>query len=130
MYIYVGNLSMDTTLDSLKSLFGGLGKRAGFDLKKIKTAKGNIVFAIVSMPTERLAKKAIKRLNMKLCDGKHVVVRQYSHRVTQNDRRALNWRTKSWIAKERRILERRGNQAIRKTAVDVEIFTDHSDSAA
>lgn len=75
MNIYIGNLSYNTTEDTLRSLFAEFG--AVENVKVIKDrfsgrAKG---FGFVEMPSNSEADQAIKALNNNQVDGSHIKVR-------------------------------------------------------
>lgn len=108
MDLYVGRLPDFATLIELKAFFKGFDKQASFEIKRITGRDGIIfTFGIVSIPSERLAMKAIKRLHMKKYMDCPVSVREYEHRVGGNDRRQLGWRKKLWLGQERRLSDRR-----------------------
>lgn len=75
MNIYIGNLSYNTTEDTLKDLFTEFG--AVESVKVIKDrysgrAKG---FGFIEMPSNSEADQAIKALNGNRVDGSHIKVR-------------------------------------------------------
>lgn len=107
MDLYIGNISPNTTRAQLQTFFVGFDKNATFKIKRVKSDYQLFVFGLVSIPSERLARKAIKRLNLKRMEGKLIVVREYIHRVSNNDRRNLDWRNRKWMSRERRANERR-----------------------
>lgn len=107
MDIYVGNVPASVTSTELKKLFKGYDKLASFTVKRMKGKLGPVTFGLVVIPSDRIAKKAIKRLHMKKFMGKVVIVREFSYRASGNDRRELGWRTKMWLGEERRNLDRR-----------------------
>lgn len=107
MEIYVGNISVSTSREQLQDFFKGFDKQATFKIKRVKGKHELFVFGLVSIPSERQAKKAIKRLHMKRLEGRIIVVREYLYRASQNDQRGLNWRNKKWMTVERRNNERR-----------------------
>jgi RNA recognition motif-containing protein len=61
----------------------------------------------VTLEPDDMARIAIERLNGSNYRGNVLVVREWQTRAYQNDRRALNWRTKPWNKLERRRIERR-----------------------
>jgi RNA recognition motif-containing protein len=107
MDLYIGNIPSNITEGQLKTFFKGYEKEATFKIKRVKGDYQLFVFGLVSIPSERLARKAIKRLNQKRMEGKLLVVREYVHRVSNNDRRNLDWRNRKWMSRERRQNERR-----------------------
>lgn len=110
MEIYVGNIPSNSNIPYLEEFFKGFAKHAKFTIMRVKREHQLFVFGLVTIESSRIAKKAIKRLNLKRMDGRLIVVREYIHRVSNNDRRALNWRNKKWTGNERRKNERRSNR--------------------
>ena len=107
MDIYIGNVPPSISVAQLKSLFIGFDKHATFSIKRVKGDYQLFTFGLVTIPSELLAKKAIKRLNNKRIDGRLIVVREYSSRPGNKDRRNTNYRNRKWMSKERRQNERR-----------------------
>jgi RNA recognition motif-containing protein len=75
MNIYIGNLSYNTTEDTLKSLFAEFG-----DIESIKVIKDRFSgrskgFGFIEMPSNSEADQAIKALNGNRIDGNHIKVR-------------------------------------------------------
>ena len=75
MNIYVGNLSYNTTEETLKSLFAEFG-----DIESIKVIKDRFSgrskgFGFVEMPSNSEADQAIKALNGNRIDGNHIKVK-------------------------------------------------------
>lgn len=116
MDIYVGKLPDSTSVIELKIFFKGFDKQASFEVKRMKGKLGRLTYGLVSIPSDRLAKKAIKKLHMKKFMGKLVAVREFSYRVSNNDRRELGWRSKMWLGEERRKLDRRDSISEKKRA--------------
>jgi RNA recognition motif-containing protein len=74
MNIYVGNLSQQTTVDSLKIMFEAFG-----EVETVKVINDRFTgrpkgFGFVEMPSNSEADKAIKGLNGKLVDGNNIKV--------------------------------------------------------
>lgn len=107
MQIYVGRLPGFATVDDLKCFFKGFNKKADFEIHQIRCKEGEITYGLVSIESERLARKAIRRLHMKKFMDQPVAVREFSYRASFNDRRHLSWRKKMWLGQERRLVERR-----------------------
>ena len=75
MNIYIGNLSFNTTEDTLKSLFAEFG-----DIESIKVIKDRFSgrskgFGFIEMPSNSEADQAIKALNGNRIDGNHIKVK-------------------------------------------------------
>lgn len=74
--LYVGNLSYDTTEDSLKDAFGKAGTVESANVIADKMSGRSKGFGFVEMATEDEAKKAIEMLNGKEVDGRELVVNE------------------------------------------------------
>ena len=72
--LYVGNLSFDTTEDSLKDLFGESGTVNSVTIIKDRFSGRSKGFGFVEMSSPEEAKKAIEALNGKELDGRNIVV--------------------------------------------------------
>ena len=72
--VYVGNLSFDTTEDTLKDLFAQAGTVNSASIVMDKFSGRSKGFAFVEMSSEEEAKKAIEMLNGKEVDGRNIVV--------------------------------------------------------
>lgn len=107
MEIYIGNVPSSITVAQLKNIFVGFDRHATFRVKRVKGKYQLFTFGLVTIPSDLLGKKAIKRLNNKRIDGKLIVVREYSQRSSNKDRRNTNYRNRKWMSKERRQNERR-----------------------
>ena len=71
------------------------------------THNGIIRHGRMNIEPDLLAQRAIERLNNTVYRGSFLIVREYIVRINNNDRRALDWRTKGWKYMERRSSERR-----------------------
>lgn len=107
MDIFVGNIPANTTVVDLKKFFKGFDKKAVFEIKRLNGKHDLVTFGLVTIYSDRLANKAIKRLHMKKLRGKPVIVREFTHRAGGNERRQLGWRNKLWLGEERRQSDRR-----------------------
>ena len=72
--LYVGNLSYDTTDNSLQDFFSEAGKVESAIIIKDKISGRSKGFGFVEMSTEDEAKKAIETLSEKELDGRTIVV--------------------------------------------------------
>jgi len=75
MNIYIGNLALSTTEDTLKSLFVEFG-----DIESVKVIKDGRSgrpkgFGFIEMPNNSEADQAIKALNGNRLDGNHIKVK-------------------------------------------------------
>lgn len=126
MEIFVGNLDEKISEPQLRLFFKGYDKQAKFKLVHLKEElpggrEDTLVYGVVSIPSERLAKKALKKLNFKKLNNKPVIVREFQFRASQNDQRALNWRLKEWLKDERRGKDRRRKLKEVKSLDDLEV---------
>jgi len=113
MKLFIGNVPEYINLEELEQFFKGYNKQARFEIERLVDKKGIVhVFAIVEIPSERLALKAAKRLHMKKLMDQTVTVREYQYRVISNDRRHLSWRKKLWLGLERRLDDRRDSPSV------------------
>lgn len=108
MEIYVGNLSPKSTLTGLRRFFKGYARKARMAIVEKPHDDGSKSrYGLVEIEQDKLARKAIQKLDLKELDGRRLILREYVHRAYSNDRRALNWRDKPWDGAERRRKDRR-----------------------
>lgn len=72
--LYVGNLSYDTTEDSLRSAFAQSGTVVSVDMIKDRDTGRMKGFAFVTMSSNEEAQKAILALNEKMLDNRALKV--------------------------------------------------------
>jgi RNA recognition motif-containing protein len=72
--LYVGNLSYDTTEDSLRTIFGQAGTVVSVDMIKDRYTGRMKGFAFVTMNSDEEAQNAIKILNEKVLDDRAIKV--------------------------------------------------------
>jgi uncharacterized protein with PIN domain len=108
MKLFVGNFTRKEHLSKLAKHLRRYGYHYETRYKKVKLKTGQRrYYAIVTVESERQAKKLTKRLSAVREFDSPLVVREYKQRSYSNERRALNWRDKPWDGVERRISERR-----------------------
>lgn len=107
MEVFVGNLTAQVTENDLQQFFKGYHKRASFQVFKMMYNGTPLYYGTVDFEQDKVAMKAIRKLNNKLLDGRHLILREFHYRAGNNDRRALNWRSLAWERVERRLDERR-----------------------
>lgn len=108
MEVFVGNITSNTTLSDVVYLFKGFAKKARLRMVDKKLQNGErAYYAVAEFDSDKLALKAIKKLDGSLLRGQQVVLREFHHRSYNNERRAVNWRDKPWGGPERRVSERR-----------------------
>ncbi|HEY0633769.1 MAG TPA: hypothetical protein VGE00_00190 [Gammaproteobacteria bacterium] len=111
MDVFIGNLSHETSLRDLVTFFRSLAGNARFQLFDKQYVDGtHLRFAVATIEPDKLAIKAIKKLNNQMLNGEAIVVREFLYRSYSNERRSVGWRNKPWHAIERRDLERRRKQ--------------------
>ena len=74
--LYVGNLSYDTTEDSLKNAFSEAGAVESVTIIKDKFSGRSRGFAFVEMTNDEEAEKAVGMFNEKDLDGRNLVVNE------------------------------------------------------
>lgn len=74
--LYVGNLSYNTTDDSLKQLFAGAGNVASASVITDRMSGRSRGFGFVEMSTDEEAKKAVEMFNGKDLDGRKLTVNE------------------------------------------------------
>jgi RNA recognition motif-containing protein len=86
--IYVGNLSYDTTEDTLRTLFGEYGEVESARVITDRYTGRSKGFAFVEMSAEDAAREAIDALNGKSVDGREIRVDKAKPRT---ERRQPRW---------------------------------------
>ena len=76
MKLYVGNLSFDTTQQSLESLFGEIGTVTSANIIEDRETGRPRGFAFVEMSSKEEGEKAISELNGKEVDGREIKVNE------------------------------------------------------
>ena len=108
MKLYVGPLPETAAYRALKSFFKGYEKNISIQIRQLTHDDDEtITYAFVTVTTDRIGKKAIKKLNGTMLKGKPVLVREFVTRASSNDRRSLSWRMKPWKFFNRRHIDRR-----------------------
>lgn len=74
--LFVGGLSWDTTEDSLRNFFAGVGTVSSATIINDKFTGKSRGFGFVEMSTDEEAQKAIAELNGKSLDGRTIVVNE------------------------------------------------------
>ena len=72
--LFVGNLSYDTTEDTLRTLFDEYGQIESVRLVSDRYTGRSRGFAFVEMSTEQAAEEAISGMNNKQLDGREIKV--------------------------------------------------------
>lgn len=108
MDIFVGNFPQHATMRDLALFFQGYADDADFRI--VETPRGEappLRYGLVSIPSERLAHKALRKLQGRTLLDQAVSLREFTHRAYSNDRRAVGWRNMAWSGVERRQRDRR-----------------------
>ncbi|MBI2068543.1 MAG: RNA-binding protein [Candidatus Yanofskybacteria bacterium] len=74
--LYIGNLSYDTTDDSLRNAFAEVGPVASASVMKDRMSGRSRGFAFVEMENDDDAPKAIERWNGQELDGRKLIVNE------------------------------------------------------
>jgi RNA recognition motif-containing protein len=93
--LYVGNLSYDTTEDTLRTLFAEYGEIESVNLITDRYTGRPRGFAFVEMAAEETAQAAIDALNGKMVDGREIKVDNAKPRADR-DRRQSGGRRPGW----------------------------------
>jgi RNA recognition motif-containing protein len=91
--LYVGNLSYDTTDETLRSLFGEHGQVESVNIITDRYTGRPRGFGFVEMETEEAGQAAISALNGKMVDNREIKVDKAKPRT---ERRQGNWREPRW----------------------------------
>ena len=91
--LYVGNLSYETTEDTLRTLFAEYGQIESAKLITDRYTGRSRGFAFVEMSTEQAAQEAISGLNGKQVDEREIKV---DRAKPKRDHRQSDWAGSSW----------------------------------
>jgi RNA recognition motif-containing protein len=126
MEVYVGNLTPKTTRNDVVEFLKSFARDARIQMVDQQLENNQrSYYAIADFDSDRLALKAIKKLNGGVLNGEKVILREYFHRSYSNERRELHWRDRPWNSLERRDHERR--QKVMPTTPDPNDFDSLSD---
>jgi RNA recognition motif-containing protein len=91
--LYVGNLSYDTTEDTLRTLFAEYGQIESVNLITDRYTGRSRGFAFVEMSTEQAAQEAMSGLNGKQVDEREIKVDKAKPKRDSrgSDRRSFSW---------------------------------------
>jgi RNA recognition motif-containing protein len=113
MDVYVGNIPDTIKVIDLERLLRPLDRQVQIRLHHHNGKQGPAAcYCVCTFSTERLARKAIKKLDGYLLFGRALSVREFLYRSYSNERRALGWRNRPWDGVERRSGERRMGTAL------------------
>ena len=84
--LYVGNMSYDTTEDTLRALFAGVGEVESVTIITDRRSGRSKGFGFVEMATEEDAQAAISQLNGTTLDGRQISVAEARPQRPRSDR--------------------------------------------
>jgi RNA recognition motif-containing protein len=93
--LYVGNLSYDTTEDTLRTLFAEYGEIESVNLISDRYTGRSRGFAFVEMSTEEAAREAMSGLNGKQVDEREIKVDKAKPRPKRDSGRS-GWGRSNW----------------------------------
>jgi RNA recognition motif-containing protein len=93
--LYVGNLSYETTEDTLRTLFAEYGQIESANLITDRYTGRSRGFAFVEMSTEEAAQEAMSGLNGKQVDGRDLKVDKAKPKP-KRDRQQSDWGRSRW----------------------------------
>jgi cold-inducible RNA-binding protein len=85
--LYVGNMSYDTTEDTLRTLFADVGEVESVNIITDRMSGRPKGFGFVEMATEEEAQTAISQLNGTTLDGRQIRVAEARPQRPRSDRR-------------------------------------------
>jgi RNA recognition motif-containing protein len=93
--LYVGNLSFETTEETLRTLFAEYGQIESVNLVTDRYTGRSRGFAFVEMSTEQAAQQAMSGLNGRQVDEREIKVDNAKPRP-KRDRERSDWDRSSW----------------------------------
>ncbi|MAT65588.1 MAG: hypothetical protein CMN57_08075 [Gammaproteobacteria bacterium] len=109
MMLFIGNLPQSATTARLADALR-LGHEDAHRLRIIRKPGrdgGMQRYAVLQVRTPAAANRLLGRSNKLRLNGQPLELREFCKRIANNERRALNWRSKPWPHAERRRSERR-----------------------
>lgn len=102
MVVFMGNFPK-TAVEKELCQIARLNTCSGLRITRKKARSGEMLrYALVPVSDERHAQRLIRRMRQTLS------AHSCASRVAGNEQRRLDWRTRQWVAQERRLSERRG----------------------
>lgn len=108
MDVFVGNLSNRVDVVALETVFQKFCKAAHVKFFKYQNHGAKMRYACISADPSKQAQRAMKQLDNTTFDGETLIVREYHHRASFNERRTISWRKVAWTKLEKRTHDRRG----------------------
>ena len=102
MELYVGPLPQDINQFRIKFFFKGFEKHIQIDIRHFRHEHLITTFAFITVNSDRIGRKLITNFDGKFFNSVPVEVREYIHRCSGNERRAITWRSEPWRFFERR----------------------------
>lgn len=112
MNLFIGNLPSRATERDLCAVLRLSQREARGRMrifKKADRAGHTLRFGIVHVDSDADLRKLIDRNRHAELQGQRLSVREFVPRAAGNERRAIDWRSRSWPHAERRLAERRAN---------------------
>jgi RNA recognition motif-containing protein len=111
--LFVGNLPLGVGVVELCALLNRFGEHfsARMLIKNFENGE-TCRFCIASFDSQRLARKAAKKLRKTKRGASPLEVHEYMHRTYSNERRDLHWREQAWDNEDRRGHERRRQEHV------------------
>lgn len=109
MGVFIGNLPTGTTTSDLLDFFGENHAITDIELVKRRSEQGEVRYGRIIFETDNHAEQAIVQQRQAELYGSAVVVRKYTQRGGNNDRRIHTRQAISWSEPERRSRDRRWN---------------------
>ncbi|BAZ92669.1 uncharacterized protein FOKN1_0265 [Thiohalobacter thiocyanaticus] len=116
--LFIGNLPQSATTARLADALR-LGHEDAHRLRIIRKPgrHGGVQrYAVLQVRTPAAANRLLGRSNKIKLNGQPLELREFCKRIANNERRALNWRSKTWPHAERRCNERRCTAGERQAA--------------
>jgi cold-inducible RNA-binding protein len=94
--VYVGNLSYNTTADTLRTMFAEFGEIESINVITDRATGRPKGFAFVEMATEEAAQNSISTLNGKSVDDREIKVAKAKPQADRRDARPRGGRRPRW----------------------------------
>ena len=92
MDIIAANIPHAMTKAELQAFFKDFSRDAEFEIVRLKGKHDVVVFGHVYIPKDRVGAKAIRKLHLKVVQGRRIQVREYQVRASSHERRNVGWR--------------------------------------
>jgi hypothetical protein len=112
MQLFIGNLAKNVRASDIAWFFSRHLRKPDYNRAELYDSygiDGSRRFAVVELDDSKQAREFVKKLNGRVLRSERVEVREFLHRSSNNERRAVDWRRRDWSDEERRGHDRRGN---------------------